>query len=161
MSADENMCVGDLELRPREHVVLIDGTDVPLSSREFDIMRLLVEHPGWVYSAGQLSAAAEQGDYSPESVSVLVSRLRHKLTKAGAASVIETVRGAGYRLHSARVPCDDDATEPGVNRELRDALWMLQEAVMEAEHTGTADQQHHATQALEDARRSIFARLAE
>jgi len=161
MPTDENICVGELELRLREHAVLINRTEVELSSREFDIMRLLLEHPGWVYSAGQLSTADDEGDYSPESVSVLVSRLRHKMAEAGATSVIETVRGAGYRLHSARVPCEEDTAEPNVSRELRDALWMLQEAVMEAEHTGTADQQRDAAQALEDARRAIFARLAQ
>ena len=96
------MCVGDLEVRSREHVVLVRGGEVPLSSREFEIVRALAARPGWVLSPSQLAADSDESDYSPESVSVLVSRIRHKLAEAGAADMVETVRGYGYRLNKPK-----------------------------------------------------------
>lgn len=159
--ATDNICVGDLEVLAREHAVLIHGSEVPLSSREFEIVRMLAEHPGWVFSASQLSGDPEEGDFSPESVSVLVSRLRHKLATAGAPDVVETVRGVGYRLHSARAPHDESSEGASASRELRDAAWQLQEAVIEAEHSGTLDQQRAVVDVLEQARRAVYARLAE
>jgi DNA-binding winged helix-turn-helix (wHTH) protein len=161
MSAAGAICVGDVEVRAHEHAVLVHGDEVPLSSREFAIVRTLAEHPGWVFSATQLSGDPEEGEYSPESVSVLVSRLRHKLAEAGAPDVVETVRGVGYRLHGARVPFEESSEAVAASRELRDAAWRLQEAVIEVEHSGNLEQQQAAAGLLERARRGIFASLAE
>ena len=84
---------------------------------EFDIVMTLAEHPGWVFSADQLAGDPDQGDYSPESVSVLVSRARHKLNSAGCARVIETVRGLGYRLRPLE-PTEESAAAEQTRREL-------------------------------------------
>ena len=162
MSPSEEIAIAGLVVRPHEHVVVAHGVALKLTSREFEIVMKLVEHPGWVFSAEQLSADDEADDYSPESVSVLVSRLRHKLGEAGVPDVIETVRGFGYRL---RVPSGDAepdlTTGTGAHRALRDASWRLQEAVFEVEHLGNDEQREAAVDALEDARRAIFASLAE
>lgn len=161
MSAMGIICVGDMEVRSHEHAVLVHGNDVPLSSREFGIVRMLAEHPGWVFSASQLSDDADGGAYSPESVSVLVSRVRHKLAAQGAQDAVETVRGVGYRLRAAKAPHVAAPESDGVSRELRDAFWLLQEAVIEVEHSGSAEQQHAVVELLEGARRATFASLAE
>ena len=160
MSDLANICVGDLEVRLREHTVEVEGSEVPLSSREFEIVRMLAEHPGWVFSASQLSGDSDEGDYSPESVSVLVSRLRRKLAAAGAPYAIETVRGAGYRLHAARAALDETSDADAARRELRDAALLLLEAAIEVEHSGSIEEQRAAAELLEQARRGIFARLA-
>ena len=156
-----DICVGDLEVRAHEHAVVLHGQPVPLSSREFEIVRMLAEHPGWVFSAGQLSGDPEEGDYSPESVSVLVSRIRHKFAEAGTPDVVDTVRGVGYRLHSARAPHRESSEAVDASRELRDASWQLQEAVIEVEHSGSLEQRREAADVLEDSRRAVFAILAE
>ena len=115
-----------------------------------------------MFSADQLSSESEQGDYSPESVSVHVSRLRHKLTVAGAPDAAQTVRGFGYRLRSAATESERDlVSSDGVGRSLRDALWQLSEAVLEVDHAGTGGQLSAATDALEQARRTIYAILAK
>lgn len=136
--------------------MVVDGQEVDLTSREFEIVMRLVEHPGWVFSAEQLASDDDAVDHSPEAVSVLVSRLRHKLAEAGAPACIETVRGLGYRLRSPR--SDDSAPtgaeDGGVSR-LRDASWRLQEAVMEVDHFGSESQREIAADALEAARRTI------
>ncbi len=122
---------------------------------------MLAEHAGWVFSADQLSGDPGVGDYSPESVSVLVSRLRHKLAEAGALDVVETVRGVGYRLRSSTESDDVPSATAGVNHELRDAGWRLQEAVFEAERCGTSEQLDNVAELLERARRAVYASLAE
>lgn len=161
MSAQSEIYVGELEIRPREHAVYAHGHEVSLTSREFDIVMMLAEHPGWVFSANQLASESDEGDYSPESVSVLVSRLRQKLAAAGVSDVVETVRGIGYRLHSPPA-CDEESSAAlALRRNLRDASWQLQEAVLEVEHSGTPEQQSEATEALIHARHAIYASLAE
>jgi DNA-binding winged helix-turn-helix (wHTH) protein len=156
----DNIRVGDLEVRPNERAVLVQGHEVPLTPGEFEIVMMLAEHPRWVYSADQLSSEPEEG-HSPESISVLVSRLRQKLAAAGASDAIETVRGFGYRLHALDSP-DGVASGAGeASRTLRDALWQLQATVIEVEHSGTLEVQSAATEALDQARHAIYAKLAE
>jgi len=161
VAASEDICVGGIEVRPRERVVLVNGREVLLSTREFEIVMMLAEHAGWVFSANQLAGDPGVGDYSPESVSVLVSRLRHKLAEAGALDVVETVRGVGYRLRSSRESEGVPPATGSVNRELRDAGWRLQEAVFEAERCATSEQLDKVADVLEQARRAIYASLAE
>ncbi len=162
MPSGDEIAVCGVVIRPHEHVVDVQGREISLTSREFEIVMKLAEHPGWVWSVEQLSTDDEGGDYSSESVSVLVSRLRRKLARAGALDVIETVRGSGYRLCMAS---NDDAESPprtpGSARSLRDAFWHLQEAALDVEHSGTEQQRRAAIEALEHARRAIYAALAE
>lgn len=152
-----------LTVRPREHTVLVRGRAVRMTPREFEILARLASHPGWVLSAEQLSDESDEAGYSPESVSVHVSRLRHKLGQAGAPDAIETIRGFGYRLRASTegdgiLPPD---AAPAVGRALRDATWQLTEAVLEVEHSGSTAQQGAACEALDRARRAIYASLAE
>ncbi len=160
MALSGDICVGDLELRPHERALLVRGAGVGLTSREFDIVMMLAAHPGWVFSADQLSSDPEEGDRSRESVSVHVSRLRHKLAEAGAPDAIETVRGFGYRMRGA-LPSEEDEGRAQASRGMRDALWQLTEAVFEVEYSGNEAQQAAAQEVLESARRSLFASLAD
>lgn len=161
MKTPSEFCMGDLRVSPRERLVWVCGSEVALTTREFDIVMMLAEHPGWVLSADQLSGDTPDGEYSPESVSVLVSRVRQKLATAGAVDVIETVRGLGYRLRASSDQPDGEAPVSEEGRRLRDAAWRLQEAVFEVEHTGTPDQRTAAADELTRARHAIYSRLAE
>lgn len=156
MPADADIRVCGLVVRPHERLVSVHGHDVELTSREFDIVLRLAQHPGWVLSADQLCSEEDDADYSPESVSVLISRLRHKLAEAGAGDVIETVRGAGYRLRAPRRPDERAETALSVSADaLHDAFWRLQEVVLEADHSGTDEQKKVATDVLGAARQAI------
>ena len=160
-SSEETIACG-LSIRPQERLVLVDGNEVPVTPREFQIVSRLSAHPGWVLSAGQLAEDPEDGGYSPESVSVHVSRLRTKLARAGAPNAVETVRGFGYRLRTVPAPVDDTPSASAAScRSLRDASWQLSEAVLEVEHSGSAAQLAVACEALERARHAIYAALAE
>lgn len=140
-------------VHPHERSVVVRGCAVPLTTREYGIVERLAEHPGWVFSADQLSSDGDIGAYSPESVSVIISRLRRKLARAGAPGAVETVRGMGYRI---RTVSDESPEAPGgESSSLRDAAWRLQETVIEVEHTADPDLQRRAATALEDVRATI------
>lgn len=159
MPREEDIQVSGVTIRPHERVALAHGHPVELTPREFEILLRLAERPGWVLSSDQLADGSQDGDFSPESISVHVSRLRRKLLGAGSADLVQTVRGFGYRLQVAegdgRV---ESTTEAG--RTLKDASWELEEAVLQAQHAGSDAQRAAAAEALERARSEIYALLA-
>jgi two-component system OmpR family response regulator len=77
--------------------VLLDGERLPLTRLEFDLLLFLAERPRRVFTRGQLLTGVWGYDHTGErTVDVHVRRLRLKL--GGAAPVITTVYGVGYRL---------------------------------------------------------------
>ena len=89
-----------LEL-PRRRLRNRAGHDVVLTRGEFEVLALLVRHPGEILDRDRLSRAVSGHDWSPQdrSVDVLVRRLRAKLDDPSRAdSLIATIRGEGYRL---------------------------------------------------------------
>ncbi len=82
-----------------ERRALFDDVELRLTAREFDVLALLAERPGWVLTAGQLAADDHVVGASPNAVNVHIAHLRAKLADAGAPpDLIETVRGVGWRL---------------------------------------------------------------
>jgi DNA-binding winged helix-turn-helix (wHTH) protein len=138
-----------------ERTVALEGREIDLTSREFEIVRRLATHPGWVFSAEQLCADDGGADYSPESVSVLVSRLRRKLADAGAPDLVETVREFGYRMRRESRETSGDRDDADAREALLDASWRLQEAVVRVERTGACEQMERAAEVLEAARHSL------
>lgn len=94
------LTAGDLELDLRRRRVERDGEEVPLTAREFDLLAHLVRRAGQVVSKREILAAVWEDDFEgdPNVVEVYVSRLRRKLDRPSAPGVVETVRGAGYRV---------------------------------------------------------------
>lgn len=87
-----------LHLRNRE---LCAGTKhVPLTGRELEVMRELIERAGDVVTRAELLSRVwgEAFDGPPNVVDVYVGYLRGKLRELGAPCAITTVRGLGYRL---------------------------------------------------------------
>lgn len=70
-----------------------------LAFKEFEILRLLLEHPGSVVSREEIAACIGQGSErpAPRTIDVHVHRIRAKLAETG--DVISTVRGLGYRFN--------------------------------------------------------------
>lgn len=87
---------GDLRLDLRARTAHVDGRAVTLTAREFALLETFMRHPGQVLSQVQLMDRVWGYDFEPGSnvVEVYVGYLRRKLR----ADLIETVRGAGYRL---------------------------------------------------------------
>jgi two-component system alkaline phosphatase synthesis response regulator PhoP len=89
---------GAITMVQSRHVVLVDGREVSLTLKEYDLLKLLLEHIGQVFTRDQLLSSVWDQDYSGETrtVDVHVGTLRTKLGESGEA--IRTVRGVGYRL---------------------------------------------------------------
>ena len=94
--------VGDLTLDPRTLGVARAGRSVRLTAREYAFLELLARHPGQVFTQEHLLDALWDADavISSNIVEVYVRSLRRKLDGGRRDGLIETVRGAGYRLRS-------------------------------------------------------------
>jgi DNA-binding response OmpR family regulator len=88
--------VGGIYLDVVTREVTVGDRTVSLSDREFSLLRAFVSHPRQVLSRSELLSLAWRTDFDPRTnlVDVYVGYLRRKLGER----VIETVRGAGYRL---------------------------------------------------------------
>jgi two-component system, OmpR family, response regulator len=95
--------VGDLELDPATRTVRRGDTEIPLSTKEFQLLEVFMRHPGEVLSRYQLLEGAWDTAYEHRSnvIDVYVRYLREKLDRPFGVRTIETVRGAGYRLTAA------------------------------------------------------------
>ena len=87
---------GDVTLDPRLVRVTKDGLPVRLTSHEFRVLSYLMHHRDRVVSQGELTEHIYAQDFDRDSntVEVFIARLRRKL----GTSLIETVRGLGYRI---------------------------------------------------------------
>jgi two-component system phosphate regulon response regulator PhoB len=99
-SLDAVVDIGTLKLDPSTRRVTAGQQEVKLGPTEFRLMHFLMTHPERVHSRAQLLDRV-WGDHvfiEERTVDVHVKRLREALNPVQCASMIETVRGAGYRL---------------------------------------------------------------
>lgn len=87
-----------ITLSPSRREVAVDGNEIKLTLREFDLLEYLMHKPGIVFSREALLQSVWGWDFDGGSrtVDVHVQTLRQKL--GDHASCIETVRGVGYRF---------------------------------------------------------------
>jgi two-component system OmpR family response regulator len=78
----------------------MDGTSLDLTPREFAVLRYLMSHPGCAVGKQELLdhvwGESDAADHNV--VQVYISSLRRKIDTDGRHSLIETVRGVGYRM---------------------------------------------------------------
>lgn len=102
-SVEQGLTIDNLIIRPKARQVILDGKDVALTGKEFDLLYFLAEHPNEVFSKEQLFEKIWSLDPigEPATVTVHINRLRDKLKAASGRPYerIETVWGAGYRFH--------------------------------------------------------------
>lgn len=89
---------GALTLDPVSHRVLVDGREAPLTLKEYDLLYLMMTNRGRAFTRDALLSAVWNDDFAGETrtVDVHIGTLRAKLGPC--ASLIETVRGVGYRM---------------------------------------------------------------
>ncbi len=92
--------VGDLQLDPSTLGVRRGLREVKLTAREFALLELLARHPGQIFARERLIEVLWDADFAAESniVEVYIRSLRRKVDEGRRDGLIETVRGAGYRL---------------------------------------------------------------
>ncbi|MCA0244408.1 MAG: phosphate regulon transcriptional regulator PhoB [Proteobacteria bacterium] len=107
---DDAVAMAGLRLDPatRRLSHQIDGQpcELKIGPTEFRLLHFLMTHPERVHSRAQLLDRV-WGDHvfiEERTVDVHIKRLREALAPAGAAALIETVRGVGYRLTQADLP---------------------------------------------------------
>ena len=102
---DNPVEVGPLRLDPATHRVTGNGREVKIGATEFKLLHFLLSHPERVHSRTQLLDRV-WGDHvfiEERTIDVHVKRLREALAPVQCAHLIETVRGAGYRLSGQAV----------------------------------------------------------
>jgi len=95
--------IGPVRLDPGARTVTCDGQPVALGPTEFELLQYLMNHPNRALSRDQLLNAL-RGDHrflEDRTIDVYIRRLRAGLGMAG-ETMIETVRGIGYKLTSPR-----------------------------------------------------------
>ena len=87
-----------IEINAGQRRVRVDGQNVDLTFTEFQLLHLIMQRPGWVFSRDQIVNLIRGSNHAitDRSVDVQVVSLRKKLGEKG--KLIETVRGIGYRL---------------------------------------------------------------
>jgi two-component system phosphate regulon response regulator PhoB len=97
---DDAVELGGLSLDPATRRVSCGECELRMGPTEFRLLHFLITHPERVHSRSQLLDQV-WGDHvfiEERTVDVHVKRLREALAPGGCASMVETVRGAGYRL---------------------------------------------------------------
>ncbi len=92
--------VDDLEINRGRHEVRLQDELLQLTMTEFGILSLLASKPGWVFTRQQIIDSIRGYDFlvTPRAVDVQIFGLRKKMGAFG--TLIETVRGVGYRYKS-------------------------------------------------------------
>ena len=98
--SDTALRVGDVELDPDEHRVTVDGDDVSLPLKEFEVLHLLLANAGRVMTRETLIDRVWGSDYvgDTKTLDVHIKRLRSKVERTpGSPARIVTIRGLGYK----------------------------------------------------------------
>lgn len=97
----EEITIGALALNPAKYRAKIDNIQLSLTPKEFELLLLLANNPGQVFTRDTLLEKIWGFDYEGDTrtVDVHIRHLRQKIQEAGYSQVlVETVRGVGYRL---------------------------------------------------------------
>ncbi len=91
---------GELEMDLLSRTVRRAGKEIDLQVREFQLLEYLMRHAGTVVTRTMLLENVWDYNFDPQTnvIDVHISRLRQKIDKGFYKSLIETVRGSGYRL---------------------------------------------------------------
>ncbi|MBP3701133.1 MAG: response regulator transcription factor [Lachnospiraceae bacterium] len=95
---ENDITIGCITLNEKRHQVTVNGEQVVLAKKEFDLLKYLMENQGIVLTRDKMLETIWGYDFDGETrtVDVHVRTLRQKLGEGGA--LIETVRGVGYRI---------------------------------------------------------------
>jgi two-component system phosphate regulon response regulator PhoB len=94
--------IGGVQADPLTQRASAGGQRLDLPRAQFRLLYFLMTHPGRLYSRSQLRELvwADEVAFEERSVDVHITRLRKALAASGHQHLIETVRGAGYRLRA-------------------------------------------------------------
>lgn len=99
---DEQLRYGNVSLNPSTFVVMVDGTDLLLSRKEYDILHYFMNRPDRLVDKSAM-AEAVWGDHidqvdNYDFIYAQIKNIRRKLKEAGATPELKAVYGLGYKL---------------------------------------------------------------
>jgi len=99
-TAADLLKVADLHMDVQHRRVMRGDRLIALSPREFDVLQVLLQEPGRVFSRTELCERVWQRDheYDTRTVEIFIARLRKKVDSGSAAPLIHTVRTVGYTV---------------------------------------------------------------
>lgn len=99
-SKEQPLLTGPLEFDRRSLRFSVEGREIKLTAKELAIMELLMSNPGTLFSRERILSNVWGLNMDPLTnvVDVYIGKLRKKIDSENAESLIETVRGLGYRL---------------------------------------------------------------
>lgn len=101
----QGIVLGDLLIDPGSREVLLKNEPVPLTALEFDLLHFLASHPGRVWRRAELLQEVWDYDYVGDQrvVDVHIGQIRRKIEGSASKSMIQTVRGVGYKFEASEV----------------------------------------------------------
>ena len=101
-NAADLLTVADLHMDVQHRRVTRAGKLIALSPREFDVLQVLLQEPGRVFSRTELCERIWQRDheYDTRTVEIFITRLRKKVDAGFAAPLIHTLRLVGYTVRA-------------------------------------------------------------
>lgn len=101
-NAADLLIVADLQMDVQHRRVIRAGKLIALSPREFDVLQVLMQEPGRVFSRTELCERIWQRDheYDTRTVEIFITRLRKKVDASFAAPLIHTLRLVGYTVRA-------------------------------------------------------------
>lgn len=102
LRASDRLVTGDIAMDLGARTATRSTQPVTLTPREYAVLEFLLRHPGQALSRTQIAEGVWSWEFHGESnvVDVYIGYLRRKLDTDGVPSIIETLRGYGYRLRS-------------------------------------------------------------
>jgi DNA-binding response OmpR family regulator len=99
-TAADLLAVADLHLDVQHRRVTRAGQAIALSPREFEVLQVLMQEPGRVFSRTELCERVWQRDhaYDTRTVEIFITRLRKKVDAGFAEPLIHTLRSVGYTI---------------------------------------------------------------
>ncbi len=92
-----------MEIRTDSHKVFVNGKEIILTTKEYDLLVFLASNPNIVFTKDQIFSAIWSEDYCGDTatIAVHIQKLRKKIEKdPGNPEYIETIWGTGYRFNS-------------------------------------------------------------
>ena len=104
-ASEDTLTIGGITLNDREKTVTVDGVPASLTPTQYNILKILMEHPGKVYSTKALYAAVwqEEAFGSEGAVAVHIRHLREKIEiNPSEPRYLKVVWGQGYKMEGGK-----------------------------------------------------------
>jgi DNA-binding response OmpR family regulator len=99
-TASDLLKVADLQMDVQHRRVTRAGKEIALSPREFDVLQVLMQEPGRVFSRTELCERIwhREHEYDTRTVEIFIARLRKKIDQGFSPALIQTLRYVGYTI---------------------------------------------------------------